>query len=469
MTSTELIKLRMPTHGLISLVLGLSTCQAFRLGSVPRRGGGVRMSIIDVSSVAALPDGVEKEVLRSPLPAAKQAYDGAIVTVHFSMSLDNGTLLHDSRKGEPLEFTMGVQPSEAVLGWDLALREMRIGELVRLRCAPEYAYGARGAPPLVPPDATLVFELELLRMRDLASSNVTDAAETDLVKRYRAMLANEELTRRVEQRHMGEQGQGGGGGGGGGGDDDDDVELEIPKRSVTQATPAAPPAASAPAEPEGEQVKLSMEAAAAAAATWPSATDGNPIGAAPLRTDPFGGGVPPQPTAASAVAPAAAPSTAPPPSSSPSPPPPVAMRGWVPERTRIEGQHVNGYSWREDDDEMEVRVPLPAGTRKGAVRCEIGPATLLLAVGEQPPLLCGQLVGGVWVDGSAWSFESEEEEADPEGGGEGPTLTILLAKRPPHNQLWGYVMMEDRVNNYEEPPEGRRFGEEQRPGETKAW
>ena len=437
-------------HALISLALGLSTCQAFRITSVPRRSG-VRMTIIDVGSVAGpdvLPPGIEKEVLRSPLPAAKRAYDGSIVTVHFSMSLANGTLLHDSRKGEPLEFTMGVQPSQAVLGWDLALREMRIGELVRLRCAPEFAYGARGAPPLVPPDATLVFELELLKLRDLASSNVTNE-ETDLVQRYRSMLANEELTRRVEQRLKGEQEQAA--------SDDDDAEIEIPKRTAPAAS-AAPSAASAPVSPEQQQLDLSMEAAAAAAATWPSATDGDPLGATAPRADPF-----PQPTAAPAAAPPEAPSTA------PSPPPQIPTRGWVPERTRIEGQHVNGYSWQEDEEEMEIRVPLPVGTRKGAVRCEIGPATLLLAVGEQPPLLAGQLVGGVWVDGSAWSLESDDDAAE----GEGPTLTILLGKRPPHNQLWGYVMMSDRVENHEESPDAKNgrglFGEEKREGETSAW
>ena len=81
-------------------------------------------------------------------------------------------MLHDSRGGEPLEFSVGVQPSEVALGWDLALPGMRVGEVARLRCAPEFAYGERGAPPLIPPHATLTFDVELLRLRNLMNSHV---------------------------------------------------------------------------------------------------------------------------------------------------------------------------------------------------------------------------------------------------------------------------------------------------------
>ena len=70
---------------------------------------------------------------------------------------------------------------------------MRVGEVARLRCAPEFAYGAKGAPPLIPPHATLTFDVELLRLRNLMDSNIP--GELDAVARYREILDGEERSR----------------------------------------------------------------------------------------------------------------------------------------------------------------------------------------------------------------------------------------------------------------------------------
>ena len=90
-----------------------------------------RMSAVDGESMAPLPAGLEKEVLRSALPSAKRCKTGDIALVHFTVSKADGTLLHDSRAddGKPLEFSVGVQPSEVALGWDLAMPGMRVGEV----------------------------------------------------------------------------------------------------------------------------------------------------------------------------------------------------------------------------------------------------------------------------------------------------------------------------------------------------
>ena len=117
---------------------------------------------------------------------------------------------------------------------------------------------------------------------------------------------------------------------------------------------------------------------------------------------------------------------------------------------------------------MEVTVPLPVGTAKADIRCEIGGSSLRLQVGEQAPLLSGELCGKVFVDGSAWCYEG------PEGDDGAPSLTLELAKRPPDNCLWGYVLNVDRELNYEEPQPGQvNFGPRSPPpkkaGETKAW
>ena len=49
-----------------------------------------------------------------------------------------------------------------ILGWDKGVATMKKGEVARLRCAPEYAYGKEGRPPVIPREATLVFDVELL-------------------------------------------------------------------------------------------------------------------------------------------------------------------------------------------------------------------------------------------------------------------------------------------------------------------
>ena len=97
------------------LLLWLPALSAYLLGSAPRSLHRMRMSLVDGES-ATLPAGLEKEVLRSPLPSAQACKAGDIALVHFTVAKADGTLLHDSRadEGEPLEFSVGVQPSEVV-------------------------------------------------------------------------------------------------------------------------------------------------------------------------------------------------------------------------------------------------------------------------------------------------------------------------------------------------------------------
>ena len=106
--------------------------------------------------------------LREPLPTAARASAGVYATVRFRAALADGTVLHDSWEGEapPLQVRVGAEPSDAALGWDLALPRMRVGQQVRLECGPSYAYGDAGAPPLIPPSSPVTFELELLSVRE---------------------------------------------------------------------------------------------------------------------------------------------------------------------------------------------------------------------------------------------------------------------------------------------------------------
>ncbi|EOD31958.1 hypothetical protein EMIHUDRAFT_231214 [Emiliania huxleyi CCMP1516] len=88
------------------------------------------------------------------------------------LSGDGGCLMTTLREPLPTaaracgRVRVGAEPSDAALGWDLALPRMRVGQQVRLECGPSYAYGDAGAPPLIPPSSPVTFELELLSVRE---------------------------------------------------------------------------------------------------------------------------------------------------------------------------------------------------------------------------------------------------------------------------------------------------------------
>jgi FKBP-type peptidyl-prolyl cis-trans isomerase len=80
--------------------------------------------------------------------------------VHYTGWLTNGTQFDSSVGDDPFEFTLGA--GEVIRGWDEGVATMKKGEKSKFTLAPEYGYGADGAPPDIPPQATLVFEVELL-------------------------------------------------------------------------------------------------------------------------------------------------------------------------------------------------------------------------------------------------------------------------------------------------------------------
>lgn len=76
-------------------------------------------------------------------------------------TLTNGNKFDSSRdRGRPFQFKLG--QGQVIRGWDEGVAQMSIGEKATLTCSPDYAYGARGFPPVIPPNSTLVFEVELL-------------------------------------------------------------------------------------------------------------------------------------------------------------------------------------------------------------------------------------------------------------------------------------------------------------------
>ena len=89
---------------------------------------------------------------------------GSTVLVHYTGRLTNGKVFDSSVGGDPLDFQ--VATGQVIRGWDEGIVQLNKGAKAILTCPPDYAYGKVGAPPDIPPNATLIFEVELIDFQE---------------------------------------------------------------------------------------------------------------------------------------------------------------------------------------------------------------------------------------------------------------------------------------------------------------
>uniref|UniRef100_A0A7E4VTW8 peptidylprolyl isomerase n=1 Tax=Panagrellus redivivus TaxID=6233 RepID=A0A7E4VTW8_PANRE len=119
------------------------------------------MSAGEVIDISPNKDG---KVVKTILKAGDDSgmpMTGDKVYCHYIGKLESGETFDSSVERGPFSFTLNKK--QVIRGWDLAVSTMKKGEKISLKIAPEFAYGEAGSPPNIPSNATLIFEMELLK------------------------------------------------------------------------------------------------------------------------------------------------------------------------------------------------------------------------------------------------------------------------------------------------------------------
>ena len=131
--------------------------QALGSADEKKKGQEFADTVAKEQDAVKLPSGIVVRTITAGTGASPAATD--VVKVHYEGKLINGTIFDSSvERGEPVEFGL----NQVVPCWGEALQTMKKGQKAQIVCPSDMAYGDNGAPPDIPPGATLSFEVELI-------------------------------------------------------------------------------------------------------------------------------------------------------------------------------------------------------------------------------------------------------------------------------------------------------------------
>ncbi len=123
----------------------------------------IALAVTKDAKTISTPSGLKYVVIKAGKGATPKK--GQTVFVHYTGTLTNGKKFDSSRdRGQPFSFTLGV--GQVIKGWDEGLRMMKVGDRRKLTIPPKLGYGAAGAGGVIPPNATLIFDVELLKISE---------------------------------------------------------------------------------------------------------------------------------------------------------------------------------------------------------------------------------------------------------------------------------------------------------------
>ncbi|HEX2217732.1 MAG TPA: FKBP-type peptidyl-prolyl cis-trans isomerase [Gemmatimonadales bacterium] len=124
--------------------------------------GGAGGFEIDSAALTRTASGLQYQDVEEGTGA--EATSGQVAVVHYTGWLTDGTKFDSSRdRGEPFSFPLGA--GQVIAGWDQGVAGMKVGGRRKLVIPPDLGYGPMGSPPVIPPNATLVFDVELLEVK----------------------------------------------------------------------------------------------------------------------------------------------------------------------------------------------------------------------------------------------------------------------------------------------------------------
>jgi FKBP-type peptidyl-prolyl cis-trans isomerase len=139
--------------------LFLSACGGSDDAKGDAAGAGFK---IDSAALTKTPSGLQYQDVVTGSGA--EATPGQVAVVHYTGWLTDGTKFDSSRdRGEPFSFPLGA--GQVIAGWDQGVAGMKVGGRRKLVIPPDLGYGEMGSPPVIPPSATLVFDVELLEIK----------------------------------------------------------------------------------------------------------------------------------------------------------------------------------------------------------------------------------------------------------------------------------------------------------------